>query len=214
MLKYIQYIKKFLYPTKIYLTLRFNIKRGLFPRLRLLIYPGTKVYLDKEASLIFDENVQVKMGSTWKGTNYNYSTLKIDKGGKIRFKGNFEFHTGIFITVNKGALLEIGSGYTNNDVEISCFKSIRIGHGVAISKGVIIRDSDNHIVNGNTKNVSLPIVIGDHVWIGLRAIVLKGVTIGEGAIIAAGSVVNRDVPARCLVAGVPAKVVKREVIWS
>ena len=59
-----------------------------------------------------------------------------------------------------------------------------------------------------------PIVIQDHVWLGMNVIVLKGVTIGEGAIVAAGSIVTKDVPPHCLVAGVPAKVVKTDVTWS
>jgi acetyltransferase-like isoleucine patch superfamily enzyme len=55
--------------------------------------------------------------------------------------------------------------------------------------------------------------IGDHVWIGARAAVLKGVTIGDGAIVAAGAMVTHDVPARALVAGVPARLVREGVEW-
>lgn len=82
------------------------------------------------------------------------------------------------------------------------------------------RDSDNHIITrrGNNCNedkpVSAPIVIGDHVWIGMNVIVLKGVTIGEGAVVAAGSVVTKDVPPYSLVAGVPANVIKIDIKWS
>ena len=123
--------------------------------------------------------------------------------------------------MNPGARLKLGSGYMNNDCEIVCFKSISIGKDVAISKRVIIRDSDNHTVRdssdedkGGTHVMTAPIVIGDHVWIGMNVTVLKGVTIGEGAIVAAGSVVNKDIPAHCLAAGVPAKVIKTVVSWS
>ncbi len=65
----------------------------------------------------------------------------------------------------------------------------------------------------NYKNTS-PIKIGNHVWIGMRSIILKGVTIGDGSIVAAGSVVVKDVPNNCLVAGNPAKVVKKNVKWK
>lgn len=57
--------------------------------------------------------------------------------------------------------------------------------------------------------ISKPIVIEDNVWIGASVIILKGVHIGEGSIIAAGSVVTKDVPSRCVVAGNPAKIVKK-----
>jgi maltose O-acetyltransferase len=60
------------------------------------------------------------------------------------------------------------------------------------------------------KLVSRPICVGKGVWVGARATILPGVTIGDGAVVAAGSVVTKDVPANCLVAGVPA-VVKREL---
>ena len=62
--------------------------------------------------------------------------------------------------------------------------------------------------------MSAPIHIGNHVWVGVRAIILKGVTIGDGAIIAAGSVVTRDVPANTLVGGVPAKIIKDNISWE
>ena len=62
--------------------------------------------------------------------------------------------------------------------------------------------------------MSKPVHIGNHVWIGRSAIILKGVTIGAGAIVGAGSVVTRDVPARSLVAGNPAKVIKENVEWE
>lgn len=58
------------------------------------------------------------------------------------------------------------------------------------------------------------IEIGDHVWVGLRSVILKGVKIGNGAIIAAGSLVNRDVPPNSLAAGVPAKIIKTNIQWK
>lgn len=69
-----------------------------------------------------------------------------------------------------------------------------------------------HSING--KNPVAPISIGNHVWIGTNAIILKGVDIGDGAVVAAGAVVTRSVPPRCIVAGNPAKIVKENVEWS
>jgi len=109
--------------------------------------------------------------------------------------------------------LNIGEGYINNKVTIDCFDSITIGNGVAISKGVTIRDSDNHSINGS-KKISAPIIIEDHVWIGLNATILKGVRIGSGAVVAAGAVVTRDVPENAIVGGVPARIIKENVSWK
>ena len=137
----------------------------------------------------------------------------------------FDVYAGSRINVNAGAKLVLGGGYMNHDGVIDCFDSITIGHQVVISERVVIRDSDNHTIITNSKEnedstlngvkpVSAPIVIQDYVWVGMNTIVLKGVTIGEGAVVAAGSVVNKDVPPHCLVAGVPAKVIKTDVTWS
>lgn len=133
----------------------------------------------------------------------------------------FDSYSGCRINVNTGATLSLGSGYMNHDCVIDCFESISVGHHVVISERVVMRDSDNHRVcslNDNCEitgksSFSAPIVIEDHVWVGMNATILKGVTIGEGSIIAAGSVVTRDIPAHCLAAGVPAKVIKTEVTW-
>ena len=83
-----------------------------------------------------------------------------------------------------------------------------------ISEDVIIRDSDNHCIKKTGYQKTKPIYIGNHVWIGLRATVLKGVTIGDGAIVAAGAVVNKDVPPKTLVGGVPARIISKNVEWE
>ena len=57
-------------------------------------------------------------------------------------------------------------------------------------------------------------VIGSHVWIGCNVLILKGVTVGDGAVIAAGSVVTKDVPAASLVGGNPARILKENVTWG
>lgn len=134
--------------------------------------------------------------------------------------GSFDIYSGCRINVESGAVLSLGSGYMNYDCVIDCFTSITIGDDVAISERVVIRDSDNHDIMSKGDNcnedrpMSAPIVIGDHVWIGMNVLVLKGVTIGDGAVVAAGSVVTKDVPPRSLVAGVPAKVIKTDVEWN
>lgn len=134
---------------------------------------------------------------------------------------SFDVYAGCRINVNEGAVLKLGSGYMNYECVVDVFSSVTIGRDVVISERVVIRDCDNHIVwdegvevDKDAKPMALPIVIKDHVWVGMNAVILKGVTIGEGAVIAAGSVVNKDVPAHCMVGGVPAKVIKTGISWS
>ena len=188
-----------------------NFKIGIFPVLKIQIYPKSYIYIHKQTDVRISK--LLKVGKTWDKTGYKPTTFKIDKGAKF-VCNDFLFYTGSLVSVNQGAFLQLGSGYANNDVEIVCFNKIIIGEDVAISKGVIIRDSDNHLINNQNENITKPIEIGDHVWIGLRAIILKGVKIGNGAVIAAGAVVTRDVPPYSLVAGVPARVIKENIDWE
>ncbi|KNZ42329.1 DapH/DapD/GlmU-related protein [Acetobacterium bakii] len=115
------------------------------------------------------------------------------------------FHTdcGINITVGKNVFINAGC----------CFQDqggIIIGDGVLIGHQVVLATL-NHGLDPNNRSSMHPasIVIGNNVWIGANATVLPGVTIGDGSVIAAGAVVNRDVPANVIVCGVPAKIIKR-----
>ena len=108
----------------------------------------------------------------------------------------------------------MGSGFFNSNIKIRCHEKIEIGENVAISHDVTIMDSDAHEGLWKGYKKTKPIKIGNHVWIGTRATILKGVTIGDNAIIAAGSVVTKDVPSNTVVAGVPAKVIKTNINWK
>jgi acetyltransferase-like isoleucine patch superfamily enzyme len=112
-----------------------------------------------------------------------------------------------------GAEIVIGDRtYINRRTEIMSKSSVKIGQDCAISWDVVISDTDYHQILGTSSTI--PIVIGDNVWIGCKATILKGVTIGKGAVVAAGAVVTQDVEPYTLVAGIPAKVIRRNVQWS
>lgn len=195
-------------------TLFFNFKLGYFPNLKILIYPRMKIGIARKGQIIVDGNAVLHLGTAWERSNFNNSSLKIDRAGKFIVNGIFSFHTGGYINIKKGGKLEIGSGYASNDVDITCYRSIKIGDYVAISKGVVISDSNDHVIKGMEEFNTKPIVIGEHVGIGRRAMILNGVTIGDGAVIAAGAVVTKDVPAGCMVGGIPAKIIKENVEWT
>ena len=110
-----------------------------------------------------------------------------------------------------GGRIEIGSGvFLNYGASISAHDLVRIGDGCQIGSYAIMMDNDYHRPGAlDVLPDSAPIVLGKDVWLGVRVTILKGVTIGDGAVIAAGSVVTKDVPARCVAAGVPARVIRR-----
>lgn len=96
-------------------------------------------------------------------------------------------------------------------VRISASCEIRIGHSVMMANGTYITDSDWHGLYDRTQRIpeDTPVIIGDNVWLGDHCTVLKGVTIGDNSVVAAGAVVSRDVPPNVVVAGNPARVVKQ-----
>jgi acetyltransferase-like isoleucine patch superfamily enzyme len=110
--------------------------------------------------------------------------------------------------------LIIGNNTTiNYRVGISVECKVEIGNHCAIAGETMIFDNTSHALHyGNdrrmTKEDVAPVRIGDHVWVGTRSIIMKGVTIGHGAVVAACSVVTSDVPPMTLVGGNPAKVIK------
>jgi len=162
------------------------------------------------------EGVEFKLGSDIGGF-YNGKNIRLGKDILCFAK---------ITTLRPGATISIGQySYLGPDVRITANQSITIGENAAIAHNVQIIDSNNHSLSATVrrekfieyritgKNQDLeivataPIAIDNDVWIGTGSIILKGVTIGRGAIIAAGSVVTKDVLPFTIVAGNPAKVV-------
>jgi acetyltransferase-like isoleucine patch superfamily enzyme len=109
--------------------------------------------------------------------------------------------------------IHIGANtYINRHTFLDAIESLTIGQHCAIGPGCYITDHD-HGTDLNLTPLGQPMVakptkIGDRVWIGANVTILKGVTIGDDAIVGAGSVVTKDIPARTIAVGTPAKVIK------
>lgn len=114
----------------------------------------------------------------------------------------FYSECGQCITLGKNVFINFGCHFQDQG-------GITIGDRVFIGSNVVLATL-NHDLDPARRHIhhGQPIVIGNDVWIGANASILPGVTVGDGAIIAAGAVVTRDVPPRTVVAGVPAKAVK------
>ena len=141
-------------------------------------------------------------------------SLKLEDNSKLVIDGTVLAGPGVRLLVLENAVVELEDVFINSDSSITCRKHIKIGKGTTIGCDVEILDCDFHRILREDFEMSKPIIIGSHVWIGSRAIILKGVTIGSGSIVACGAVVSRNVPENALVAGVPAKVVKKDIQWE
>lgn len=171
------------------------------------LHPGASITL----------NAPLSLGHNLRPGSNAETYLKMHDRSVLIVNGDFKAFYGTSIEIFPGGTLTLGKGYANSGCVIACAKSITIGEGAAIARGVYIYDSDHHemiVDKGSPINSPAPVTIGNHVWIGVGAIILKGVTIGDGAVIAAGAVVTRDVPPRCLAAGNPARVVKEDIDWK
>ena len=140
-------------------------------------------------------------------------SLHLRKNSKLILNGRVTVGPGARLEVEEQAVLEINDSYVNSNTKIVCAKHIRISKAL-IGEDVMIMDSDCHGIMPGDFETSRPIVIGSNVWIGSRAIILKGVTVGSGSVIGCGAVVTRDVPEDCLAVGVPAKVVRESIKWN
>jgi acetyltransferase-like isoleucine patch superfamily enzyme len=120
----------------------------------------------------------------------------------------------IICTWQAGAVLEIGANFGMTGGSLCAAERITIGDNVAVGANTSIIDTDFHPLDPELRRVkpseakTAAIVIENDVFIGMNCLILKGVTIGQGSVIGAGSVVTRSVPQGVLVAGNPAKLIK------
>ncbi len=147
--------------------------------------------------------------------------------GSIVFEKNTGINSGIHnpfphpqvrLTVMKTApgkvgFIFVGEGTTLNATSITAYEKVTIGKKVLFGPNVIIMDCDGHPPNRNlpetVENLTIaPITIGNNVWIGYGAVILKGVTIGDNSIIGINSIVTKSVPPNSIAVGQPAKVIK------
>jgi acetyltransferase-like isoleucine patch superfamily enzyme len=136
-------------------------------------------------------------------------------GARVTFDSfpDGEFCRTRIITNHKSSKIIIGDDSVLRGTTVWASTEIMIGDNFLAAPYVWIVDSDAHGVYPTERAIkcakSAPIIIGNNVWIGYRALVLKGARIGDNTIIGAGAVVTHDIPANSVAAGVPAKVIKK-----
>lgn len=177
----------------------------------ILPYKYCRIVLGRKACL--ELKGILRMGLKQVHNSHQETRILLENNAKLTLNGNFTIYAGSYIRVVEKGQLVLHSGFINEGCQITCASRITIGEGCVIARDVIIRDYDGHNIKIPDYKIAEEIHIGRNVWIGNRAMVLKGVHIGEGSIVAAGAIVTKDVPPHCIVAGIPAKVIKENVEW-
>lgn len=173
----------------------------------------------KSRIIITGNNNTVEIGAeSFISDNYIYirgnsHTLKIGQQCRLQHAEFwFEDHSGT---------IAIGDSTTIQSAHLAVTEphsSIQLGQDCMLSTNIEIRTGDSHsIIDLNTNqriNQAQNVQIGNHVWIGAKAIVLKGTQVGENSIIGTGSIVTGKVPQNVIAVGIPARVVRENVTWD
>lgn len=138
------------------------------------------------------------------------AACRFRSGPQSSFAGVYRACT--LTTLYPQASIEIGERCGLSGNVIVAANSIRIGDDCLLGANAVIMDTDWHNSDPSKRNTAgptSPVIIGRNVWIGMNAIVLKGVVIGDNSVIAAGSVVTKSIPANAVAGGVPARVIRQ-----
>ncbi len=170
-----------------------NVKYGKRLKIRGVLFIQTAGKCEKNAIVIGDDTC----------INSSLSSNPIGGGAKT------------ILNVRNNGHIIIGNHCGISNTAIVSDSMVSIGNYTNVGSGTIIYDTDFHPIdvaermNGYTGTKTKPVKIGDKVFIGGHCIILKGVTIGDGAVIGAGSVVTKDIPANEIWAGNPAKFLRK-----
>lgn len=182
-------------------------------RQQVCCYKDTHLCIDDIKGVKINGKLKLNWNPISKSVRTGQVTFfRMDNQSQLSVDGNFDIFYGNDVHIFGGGKLELDSGFINSYGKIECHKYIKIGKNCAIGPYAIILDSDGHQILGKCNTAE--VIIGNNVWIGARVTILKGVHIGDGAVIAAGTIVNKDVPAKSLVAGNPMHFICDNVEWN
>lgn len=171
--------------------------------------------------------VNIALPTYWRYLNHpprRCTRLRLQENARLACEPNTTISKGAYISVWPNQTLHMGTNsYIGHNAFINTKCSMRIGHNTLIGFETHIMDYDGHpIVKAGKKvanedmygGLSEKIDIGDNVFVGFMATIHKGVTIHNNSMVASNSVVTRDVPANCIVAGNPAKIIAENIEWQ
>lgn len=165
-----------------------------------------------KTKLFFPKARLIRFPIVIRGKKYVDFGTKLTTGRRCRIDVNGD---------HDGKVLTFGSNVNmGDDIRISCVEKINIGSNVLMGSKILIIDNSHGSYSGENQSspktapnerelFSSPVSIGDNSWIGEQVVILPGVHIGSGCIVGAGAIVTKSVPDNCIVAGNPARILKK-----
>lgn len=191
---------------------------GVAPHInpRIQAEDASKIRCYNDVDIICEENSDIdikselKLGRRYGNFPINDTVVSVRKDGFFKVT-DANIRTGVYVDVS--GEFHIGNSYINPYTRIRASDYIEINDNCSIGWNVDILDSDLHNVwiEENKSKKTGKVVLESDVWIGKGATILKGVTVGQGAAVAADSVVTNDVPSNTLVGGNPAEVIYQDI---
>lgn len=193
-----------------------NIERR--DRARIVLYKNAMLDLGKGSKIILYGNKDLQIGYNKLKGSKSETHVRLNKNAVWNaYHGGILFYNTV-LEVKRDAVFNSGFFSANGGSVIIAAKSITFGEDVMIGRNVIVYDSDFHQLknaHGDIINPAEPVVIEDHVWLTSNITVLSGVRIGKDSLIASTTVVSKDVPPHCIVAGNSlGRVIRDEVNWD
>lgn len=179
-------------------------------------FNGT-IEVRNNSRFIIGDNVTIENANPWLVANEAVcevgANCKFKKTGLVNVLDNAEFYIGDGSTFENNYHMSIQEGTT-----------CRFGNDCMASNDLIVRTNDGHTIFDNEKKANVntvpeirskrQIILGKHVWVGQRCALLYNTKIGDNTIVGMGSVVKGNFDGNCMIAGVPAKIIKRNISWS
>ncbi|MBN1437604.1 MAG: acyltransferase [Sedimentisphaerales bacterium] len=194
-------IRSYLY--SLYISWRTGNMDGFRPK--ILAYHRNVIRIGKGARLIVGKRLHLSTRPTaWPGGCF----IELGANSTIHFTGYASIRAEVRIETTENAKITIGDRcIVRERARINANQEITLGDRTGIGNSTMISDGDFHpiIENGKVQQMTAPVHIGDHIWVGAHCIILKGVTIGNDTMIGAGSLVTKDIPDHVVAFGRPAK---------
>lgn len=196
-------------------TVRFNVRYFGLRGLRLPVFVARNYMLGELGGEVILNNFStgvVKLGFSGVGI----FDKRYDRGiwecfGTVRFLGTAYLGQGSKVSVGRSATLSIGNSFNlTAKSEIVCHQQVSFGDNVLISWDSLLMDTDFHHIEGSQD--CMPIIVGNHVWIGCHCIILKGAVIPSGSVVAAGATITKPLDS-CALYGDTNKKLRDSIVW-